>query len=52
MGDISDLFLQGTLCEECGCLIEDLIPTDGSDIILSPPGFPRKCKECTEKCNN
>lgn len=49
MGDIAEMLSQGILCEECGCIIEDLIPVDGSDTILEPPGCPRKCKECSEK---
>lgn len=48
MGEISKLILNGTLCEECGCLMEDLMPKDGSKELLEPPGYPRKCEDCKE----
>lgn len=38
MGDIADMMIDGTLCECCGCFIDDDIP-----------GFPRYCsKECAD----
>ena len=30
--------IKGIICEECGCIIEDLNPTDGSDMIMEPQG--------------
>lgn len=39
MGDISEMMLEGTLCEECGAFIED---GDGE-------GYPRKCEDCEPK---
>lgn len=36
VGDVSEMMLEGILCEECGCYIEDgLIP-----------GYPRSCPDC------
>ncbi len=38
MGEISDMYLDGTLCEFCGAFIDD-----------NPPGHPRYCsEECRE----
>ncbi len=34
MGEIADMMLDGTLCEECGGFIGDAV------------GYPRKCKAC------
>lgn len=46
MGEITEMILDGILCEQCGCIIEDLIPTDDSEELFEGPGYPRKCKEC------
>lgn len=35
MGDISEMMLDGTLCESCGVYIDD-----------NPQGVPRKCSDC------
>ena len=34
MGDMADMFLDGTLCESCGIILGD------------GPGYPRRCVEC------
>lgn len=39
MGDISEMMLDGTLCQVCGELIED----------MSCPGYPRTCDSCKEE---
>jgi len=54
MGEITDMFLDGTLCEECGALIEDMtegaieLPNGKWKMVKKPPGYPRKCKDCEE----
>lgn len=45
MGDIADMMLDGTLCECCGVLMEDLID-DASDELEDAPGHPRRCADC------
>ncbi|MBV4450705.1 hypothetical protein KM792_13730 [Clostridium tyrobutyricum] len=45
MGEISELIMEGILCEKCGCLIEDLIQED-TDKLLPGPGYPRLCDDC------
>lgn len=45
MGEIADMMLDGTLCEGCGELMEDLID-DESDELDDPPGHPRRCASC------
>jgi len=45
MGEISDMMLEGVLCEICGCLMEDLIQ-EGTDELKDPPGYPRTCNNC------
>lgn len=47
MGEIADLHLDGTLCERCGSLMEDLI-VKGSNTLKEPPGHPRMCDDCEE----
>lgn len=47
MSEIADMILEGTLCQECGGLIEDLIPTIGEEL-LGAPGHPRECEDCEE----
>ncbi len=37
MGDISDMMLDGTLCEQCGEYIDD-----------DEGGFPRLCAACNQ----
>lgn len=45
MGEATDMILDGTLCEVCGSLIEDLIPDEGNELLESP-GYPRPCDDC------
>lgn len=58
MGEIADMILDGTLCQVCGGLMEDMSPTEeqlakaprnkkGLPIIdINPPGHPRTCEGC------
>ena len=58
MGDIADMMLDGTLCQQCGGLMDDQSPSDeelrnaprgkdGLPIIESKaPGYPRTCEGC------
>ena len=34
MGQVADMMLDGTLCEQCGCFIGE------------PVGYPRLCEDC------
>lgn len=47
MGDIADMMLDGTLCERCGSVMEDLI-VPGQKQLKKPPGHPRLCDDCKE----
>jgi hypothetical protein len=49
VGDIAELMLDGTLCQCCGSVMEDLIPTDGGNILKDAPGYPRTCSDCAPK---
>ncbi len=41
MGEIADMMMDGTLCHECGALIDDTEASyDGAC------GYPRYCREC------
>lgn len=37
MGEVSEMMLDGTLCQECGIFVGE------------PEGFPRKCPGCTSR---
>lgn len=50
MGELADMHLDGTLCNMCGSLMEDLLPNEG-DVLLPSPGFPRLCEDCEEVSN-
>lgn len=39
MGEISEMMLDGTLCQFCGAVFDD----------LTAPGFPRTCKSCSKE---
>lgn len=45
LGEAVELILDGTLCEVCGCVMEDLIPEEGN-ALLESPGYPRSCDDC------
>lgn len=45
MSEVADLVIDGTLCQLCGCLFDDLIPDEGKELLQSP-GYPRVCEEC------
>lgn len=47
MGDIADAMLDGTLCETCGILMEDMTE-EGAE----PPGYPRQCADCAEETSD
>ena len=40
MGEVAEMIIDGTLCETCGSVFDDII--EGNDA----PGYPRKCEEC------
>jgi hypothetical protein len=41
MGDISEMMLDGTLCQVCGCTM-DYVDSDD----FESPGYPRTCDYC------
>lgn len=45
MGEISEMILDGTLCERCGTLMEDLL-VEASKALKEAPGHPRLCSDC------
>ena len=42
MGDMADMMLDGTLCQECGGVMEDI----SENHELESPGYPRTCADC------
>lgn len=40
MGEIVEMVLEGTFCELCGCVVEDIV------MGAEAPGYPRKCEDC------
>ena len=42
MGEISEMYLDGTLCECCGSVMPDV------DKNYKPHGYPRTCDDCQE----
>lgn len=46
MSELVDMHLEGTLCQVCGCLMDDLIPEEGEKLLPSP-GHPRSCEDCS-----
>ena len=40
MGDIADMMIDGTLCEQCGAALGE------------GDGYPRKCKDCSKESND
>jgi len=58
MGEISEMILDGTLCQGCGCLMEDLSKSakkkeGGADneyeFTMKPPGHHRTYKSCLKE---
>ncbi len=46
MGEIADMILDGTLCQECGGLVYDEgDPNEALEEEVSP-GYPRTCYDC------
>lgn len=43
MGEIAEMMLDGTLCEQCGSVLEDIVAGAES------PGYPRLCWDCTRE---
>lgn len=42
MGEIADMHLDGTLCEQCGVPFDDILKSEPA------PGYPRLCEDCEE----
>lgn len=43
MGEIADMHVDGTLCQHCGVVFDDIV--NGEEA----PGHPRSCEECAKK---
>ncbi len=48
MSEQVELILDGTLCQECQCIMPDLKQDDSMELLESP-GHPRTCDECAEE---
>ena len=48
MGQVSEMILDGVLCQVCGELFDDLKPASGN-VLLPPPGYPRTCEDCKKE---
>lgn len=48
MGDISDMMMEGILCQQCGVIMEDMIP-DANGKQREVPGYPRTCDDCRKE---
>lgn len=44
MGEVTEMLLDGTLCEGCGEVFDDVI--EGAEA----PGHPRRCPSCRPAC--
>lgn len=42
MGDITDMILEGILCDKCGQLLDTVVETG------EPVGYPETCENCKE----
>ena len=61
MGDIAEMMLDGTLCERCGSVFPDIVPTEKEfreakkkgkyPVGHDSPGYPRTCCSCLEDQN-
>ncbi len=40
MGEIAEMHIDGTLCEQCGVVFDDVMRGE------EPPGYPRLCGDC------
>lgn len=45
MGDVADMMLDGTLCQECGVFLGPS-PAPEHDWVWEPSGFPESCEDC------
>jgi hypothetical protein len=48
MGAINRLIMNGTLCDECGRLIDDVV-VQGTKELKPGPGYQRKCGWCRKE---
>ena len=53
MGEIADMIIDGTFCQVCGALMEDLMTKidkkNRTFDLKESPGYPRTCKDCLEE---
>jgi hypothetical protein len=63
MGDVADMILDGTLCQECGVIMPDQVPPSswfkkqkekaakGITLVYEcdTPGYPRSCDDCLKE---
>lgn len=45
MGEIADMMLDGTFCQACGGVMEDVF-REANCAAFEAPGFPRTCGGC------
>lgn len=43
MGEVADMHIDGTLCQYCGLVFDDIV--NGKEA----PGYPRSCTDCEEE---
>ncbi|MGL4695225.1 hypothetical protein [Enterococcus larvae] len=43
MGEIAEMVLDGTLCDVCGGVFDDIVAGE------EEPGYPRTCEDCKEE---
>lgn len=42
MGEVAEMMIDGSLCQYCGVVFDDIINGDDA------PGYPRICEDCEE----
>lgn len=47
MGEIAEMMLDGTMCQDCGCFVDEPPDDVEPDYVLPDgPGYPRSCRDC------
>ena len=49
MGEITEMVLDGTLCELCFSYLGEFPKENENHVEWEPPGYPHKCKNCKKK---
>jgi hypothetical protein len=48
MGEIAEDMIDGTVCQTCGCFMQDVIDCAEKGDIWDAPGYPRTCEACKD----